>query len=187
LGDIGGSTGGSKPPPPPPPPPPAPPAPPPPPGSPTPPPSAPSTLPAPADIQTTSGGGSHGTPAAGDAIVYTFASAPDPALILTGWNGSATTVTLRISNYAKNDFVTILNGTTGAPLSALGLVQLGNNYTNPQSVTTAGSTMTLSGNVVTVVLGTPTGKWFEQKKAGTMVWTAPSGTATESGAPDNEF
>jgi hypothetical protein len=47
--------------------------------------------------------------------------------------------------------------------------------------------MTLSGNVVTVVLGTPTGKWFEQKKAGTMVWTAPSGTATESGAPDNEF
>jgi hypothetical protein len=188
LGDIGGSTGGSKaPPPPPPPPPPAPPAPPPPPGSPTPPPSAPSTLPAPADIQTTSGGGPHGTPAAGDAIVYTFASAPDPSLILTGWNGSATTVTLRISNYAKNDFVTILNGTTGAPLSALGVVQLGNNYTNPQTVTTAGSTMTLSGNVVTVVLGTPTGKSFDQKKAGTMVWTAPSGTATESGAADNEF
>ena len=189
-GDIGGSTGGSKAPPPPPPPPPpplAPPAPPPPPGSPTPPPSAPSTLPAPADIQTTSGGGPHGTPAAGDAIVYTFASAPDPSLILTGWNGSATTVTLRISNYGKNDFVTILNGTTGAPLWALGLVQLGNNYTNPQTVTTAGSTMTLSGNVVTVVLGTPTGKSFDQKKAGTMVWTAPSGTATESGAPDNEF
>jgi hypothetical protein len=188
LGDIGGSTGGSNaPPPPPPPPPPAPPAPPPPPGSPTPPPSVPSTLPAPADIQTTSGGGPHGTPAAGDAIVYTFASAPDPSLILTGWNGSATTVTLRISNYAKNDFVTILNGTTGAPLWALGLVQLGNNYTNPQTVTTAGSTMTLSGNVVTVVLGTPTGKSFDQKKAGTMVWTAPSGTATESGAADNEF
>jgi hypothetical protein len=187
-GDIGGTTGGSKaPPPPPPPPPPAPPAPPPPAGSPTPPPSAPSTLPAPADIQTTSGGGSHGTPAAGDAIVYTFASAPDPSLILTGWNGSATTVTLRISNNAKNDFVTILNGATGAPLWALGLVQLGNNYTNPQTVTTAGSTMTLSGNVVTVVLGTPTGKSFDQKKAGTMVWTAPSGTATESGAPDNEF
>jgi hypothetical protein len=198
LGDIGGTTGGSKappppppppapPPPPPPPPPPAPPAPPPPPVSPTPPPSAPSTLPAPADIQTTSGGGPHGTPAAGDAIVYTFASAPDPSLILTGWNGSATTVTLRISNYAKNDFVTILNGTTGAPLSALGVVQLGNNYTNPQTLTTAGSTMTLSGNVVTVVLGAPTGKSFDQKKAGTMVWTAPSGTATESGAADNEF
>ena len=200
LGDIGGSTGGGKalpppppppppplPPPPPPPPPPAPPAPPPPPGSPTPPPSAPSTLPAPADIQTTSGGGPHGTPAAGDAIVYTFASAPDPSLILAGWNGSPTTVTLRISNYAKNDFVTVLNGTTGAPLWALGLVQLGNNYTNTQTVTAAGSTMTLSGNVVTVVLGTPTGKSFDQKKAGTMVWTAPSGTATESGAADNEF
>jgi len=96
-------------------------------------------------------------------------------------------VTLRITNNAKNDLVTILNGTTGAPLSALGLVQLGNNYTNPKTVTTAGSTMTLSGNVVTVVLGTPTGKWFEQKKVGTMVWTAPSGTATESGAPDTEF
>jgi hypothetical protein len=51
----------------------------------------------------------------------------------------------------------------------------------------AGSTMTLSGTVVTVVLGTPTGKCLHQKEAGTMVWTAPSGTATESGPDDYEF
>jgi len=47
--------------------------------------------------------------------------------------------------------------------------------------------MTLSGNVVRVILGTPSHQSFDQKKAGTMVWTTPSGTATESGAADNEF
>ena len=35
--------------------------------------------------------------------------------------------------------------------------------------------------------GQPTGKPVHQKQAGTMVWTAPSGTATESGPADNEF
>jgi hypothetical protein len=64
---------------------------------------------------------------------------------------------------------------------------LGNDYADKQNVTATGSTMTLSGNVVRIVLGTPTGKPINQKKSGTMVWTAPSGTATESGAADNEF
>ena len=138
------------------------------------------------DIQTTSGGGPHGKPAAGDAIVYTFASAPDPSLILAGWNGAATTVTLRINESATNDFVTILNSTTGEQLAALGSVRLGGDYA-AQNVTAPGSTMTLTGSVVKVILGTPTGKALHQKNVGTMVWTTPSGTAIESGLPDNEF
>jgi large repetitive protein len=144
-------------------------------------------LPAPADIQTTSGGGPHGKPAAGDAILYTFASAPNPSLILAGWSGSATTVTVRINENGTTDSVTILNATTGAQLAGLGSVQLGGDYADNQNVTVAGSTMTLSGRVVRIVLGTPTGKCLHQKQAGTMVWTAPSGAASESGSADNEF
>jgi hypothetical protein len=142
-------------------------------------------MPAPADIQTTNSGGPHGRVAKGDAVVFTFASPPDPSLILAGWNGSATTVTVRISGNGKNDVLTVLNATTGAQL-ALGSVQLGGNYAD-KTLTMAGSTMTLSGRIVTVVLGTPSGKTHDEKKPGTMVWTAPSGTATESGPADNEF
>jgi large repetitive protein len=144
-------------------------------------------LPAPADIQTTSGGGPHGKPGAGDAVLFTFASAPSSSLILAGWNGSATTVTLRITDNSTNDTVTILNATSGAQLAALGSVQLGGDYIDKQSLTVAGSTMTLSGSVVRVVLGTPSRQTFDQKTVGTMVWQAPSGTATESGSADNEF
>ncbi|TMM07577.1 MAG: hypothetical protein E6G02_01315 [Actinobacteria bacterium] len=83
--------------------------------------------------------------------------------------------------------VTILNAATGAQLAALGSVQLGGDYIDKQNMTVSGSTMTLTGSVVRVVLGTPSRQTFEQKKVGTMVWTAPSGTATESGPADNEF
>ncbi len=174
VGGAGAGPGASTPPPPPPPPPAA---------------SAPSPpgAPAPADIQTTSGGGPHGKPATGDAIVYTFASAPAPSLILAGWNGTAMSVMLQITDSGTNDFVTILNAATGTQVTALGSVQLGGDYANKQSVFATGSTMTLSGNVVTVVLGTLTGKPREHTKAGTMIWTTPSGTATESGPADNEF
>jgi hypothetical protein len=96
-------------------------------------------------------------------------------------------VTLRITENGKNDIVTILNATTGAQLAALGSVQLGGDYVDKQNVNVPGSTMTLSGNVVRVVLGTPSRQSFDQKKTGTMVWTTPSGAATESGAADNEF
>jgi hypothetical protein len=185
TGDVGG--GAATPPPPPPPPPPAPPAPPPAPGppAPPPPPPPPNGLPAPADIQTTSGGGPHGKPAAGDAIVYTFASAPNPALILAGWTGAATTVTVLINDTGANDLLTILTS-GGTQLTALGSVQLGCDYARHQNVTATGSTMTLTGNVVRIVLGATTAS-FDQNKTGTMVWTAPSGSATESGAADNEF
>jgi hypothetical protein len=119
--------------------------------------------------------------------VFTFASAPDPSLILPGWNGTATTVTVRITDNGTNDLLTILNATTGAQLAALGSVQLGGDYADKQNVNVPGSTMTLSGNVVRVTFGAPSRQSPDQKKAGTMVWTTPSGTATESGPADTEF
>jgi len=106
-------------------------------------------------------------------------------LIVAGWNGSPKTVIVRVADNLKNDIVTIYSA-TGTQLAALGSVQLGGDYTDNQ-VILFGSTMTLSGNVVTVLLGTPYGRAIDERKAGTMVWTAPSGAATESGPADNEF
>jgi predicted flavoprotein YhiN len=119
-------------------------------------------------------------------MVYTFAGAPSPSLILAGWSGAATTVTLRINDNGTNDSVTILSS-GGTQVAALGSVQLGGDYADKQGITVTGSTMTLAGNVVRVVLGTPNRQTFAQQKVGTMVWTAPTGTATESGPADNEF
>jgi hypothetical protein len=144
-------------------------------------------MPAPADIQTTNGGGPHGKPGKGDSVVFTFAGAVSPSLILAGWNGSATTVTVAITDNAKNDVLTVVNSATGTQLPALGSVQLGGDYADRQNVTISGSTMTLSGSVVTIVLGTPAGKVGNEQKNGTMIWTTPTGTATESGPADNEF
>jgi hypothetical protein len=118
--------------------------------------------------------------------VLTFTSAPAPSLILAGWNGSATTVTVLITDRGGNDVLTVVDPTTDMPL-ALGSVRLAGDYADRQNVTFAGSTMRLSGSVVTVVLGTPAGKVGNEQRSGTMIWTGPGGTATESGPADNEF
>ena len=161
--------------------------PPPPPAAPAPPlPPPPPSAPAPADVQTTNAGGPRGKPTQGDSIVFTFTSAPAPSLILGGWNGSARTVTVLIADRGRDDVLTVLDPTTDMPL-ALGSVRLAGDYADRQNVTFAGSTMTLSGSVVTVVLGPPTGKVGNEQRSGTMIWTGPGGTATESGPADNEF
>jgi type II secretory pathway pseudopilin PulG len=192
---AGGNAGGAPSSPPaappvsPPPPPAAPPPPPPPPSSPPPAPPAPPPPAAPAlpaDIQTRNGGGPHGKPKRGDSIVFTFTSPPTPAAILPGWNGSATTVTVLIADRGSNDVLTVLNAATGVPL-ALGSVQLAGDYADRQNVSFAGSTMTLNGSAVTIVLGTASGRTGNEQRSGTMTWTGPGGTATESGLADNEF
>jgi hypothetical protein len=142
-------------------------------------------MPAPADVQTTDGGGNVGKPQKNDRIVLTFAGAVTPSAILPGWNGAPIFVTVRIANNGKNDIVTVRDASTSAQLTELGSVQLGGNYSNNANFT--GSTMTASGNKVTIVLGNPSGVVHDNKKTGTMVWTTPNGAATESGAKDVDF
>jgi hypothetical protein len=95
-------------------------------------------------------------------------------------------VTVVITDKGKNDVLTVVNPTTGLPL-ALGSVQLAGDYADRQNVTFAGSTMTLNGSAVTIVLGTATGKVGNEQRSGSMVWAGPGGTVTESGPADNEF
>jgi hypothetical protein len=142
-------------------------------------------MPAPADVQTSNGGATPGQAETGDSIALQFAGTVNPDLVLKGWDGSATPVTVVLSHFGGGDVLTV-ETPGGSMLWALGGVDLQGHYTNGVSFT--GSTMTLSGDTVTVVLGTRgAGTMFTVAMPGTMAWLAPTGFASESGLPDVEF
>jgi hypothetical protein len=142
-------------------------------------------MPAAADVQTQNAGSKAGKAESGDSITYTFAGAVTPSLVLAGWNGSATLVTVHFQQNAKNDVVTIRNASTGATLFALGYVDLHGDYSNNADFTS--SVMTVNGSTITIVLGVLSGHMKEKAGPATVVWTAPTNTVSESGASDKEF
>jgi len=142
-------------------------------------------MPAAADVQTQNAGSKVGKAESGDSITYTFAGTVTPSLVLAGWSGSATLVTVHFQQNAKNDVVTVRNASTGATLFALGVLNLHGDYSNNADFTS--STMTASDNKITVVLGVLSGHVKEKASPATMVWTAPTNTVSESGSSDKEF
>jgi hypothetical protein len=122
----------------------------------------------------------------GDAISFTFGGTVDPSLILSGWDGSAKAVTVRIQGNGPNDALTVLDS-VGSALAQLGQVDLAGNYANGTLLDFTASQMTLSGSTVTIVLGTRSGTAHHHTTPTTMVWTNPEGTAIESGPADVEF
>jgi hypothetical protein len=157
------------------------------------------TAPTASDVQTANkAGGIAGRAEVGDTITYTFSEAMDPATILAGWDGTATSVTLRLTNAGASDRVTIFNSGNTVQL-ALGTVVLGRTDYTGASRTFTGSTMVMSGSTITITLGTASGTTTTAAGTGTMTWTpstaatdlaanACSATAaTESGAADAEF
>ncbi|HSB38205.1 MAG TPA: hypothetical protein VLD13_03880, partial [Gaiellaceae bacterium] len=156
----------------------------PPPPPPPPPPPLPPGLPAPADLDTADHGQA-GIPETGDEILFTFSGAVDPALIIAGWDGSATAVTVHIEGPARNDVLTVLDPSDGSVLSELGSVQTNRDYADSADFT--GSQMSLSGDTITIVLGTVTGTTRRDPAAKELVWTTPQGAVAESGGPDSDF
>ncbi len=169
------------------------------------------------DIQTTNvTGGTNGLAEIGDKITYTYSEPIEPESILAGWTGASTNVVVRIVDNGLlglstgNDEVLIYNAAnnTQLPIGAInmgrgdyvagllgGFVSYGLSGGTP-------STMVMSGNTITITLGTLTGVLVGPTTAagtGTMVWT-PVATpydraanvmsttpATESGAADKDF
>jgi hypothetical protein len=109
----------------------------------------------------------------------------NPTLVLAGWNGGGTLVTVHFENNQKNDVLSVRNASTGATLFPLGFVALGGDYSNTADFRF--SVMTLNGNTITIVLGTLNGHVKEKPKTATMIWSAPTNTVTESGPLDKEF
>ncbi len=142
-------------------------------------------MPAAADVQTQNSGSKAGKPESGDSITFTFAGTVNPALVLAGWNGGGTLVTVHFENNQKNDVLSVRNASTGATLFPLGFVALGGDYSNTADFRF--SVMTLNGNTITIVLGTLNGHVKEKPKTATMIWSAPTNTVIESGPLDKEF
>jgi hypothetical protein len=156
------------------------------------------TAPGGSDIQTANKVFVVGHAETGDTITYTFSETMDPSSIMAGWDGSATSVTLRLTNNAGGDRVTVFNGTTQL---SLGTVNLGRTDYTTGTVNFTGSTMVQSGTVITITLGIPDqpSRLRTAGGNGTMTWTPSSAaldaagnacsttTRTESGAADPEF
>jgi hypothetical protein len=147
------------------------------------------TAPAALSIQTANvTGGIVGRPELGDTVTYTATEPLDPAAILTGWDGTTTNVTAAIysDGTPKQDYVFV--GPLGAtsPIGALplGVLELGRrDYTGADATvyfgqTGTNSTLTRTGDAITLTLGTPSAPATTTAKAGTLQWT-PSASATD--------
>lgn len=155
------------------------------------------TVPTATDIQTVNSGIS-GRATTGDQVIYTFSEAMQPASILAGWTGASTNVTVRLNNVGGGDRLLVYNAANSAATN-LGTVNTGNNGYVTANRTFTTSTMVMSGNVVTVTLGTPSGGTNTVAGNATLTWTplaamldlagnAMSTTArTETGAADRNF
>lgn len=175
-----------------------------------------SLAPAATDIQTTNvAAGTNGLAEIGDKIIFTYSEPIEPESVQAGWTGASTPVVVRIVDNGLlglstgNDEVVIYNAANNTQLP-LGAINMGRgDYVAgllggfiSYGVTGTASTMVMSGNTITITLGTLTGVLVAPTTAaatGTMVWT-PVATpydraanvmsatpATESGAADKDF
>ena len=68
------------------------------------------------------GSGQQGRPETGDTVTFTYAGVVDPDLILSGWDGSATAVTVRFDDNTNDDVLTVRDPSDGSILAGLGQV-----------------------------------------------------------------
>jgi hypothetical protein len=179
------------------------------------------TPPKAADIQSANGGATVGRAEEKDSITYTFSEPVEPESILAGWNGSATNVVVRMVDNgllglaAGNDELIVNNAANTAALP-LGTVNMGSGeYVTSLlggglggsiffGATGTASSMTMSGNTVTITLGTYSAESIlvgriTATTAGSMIWTPvatpfdraanpmSAGPVTQSGGAKKEF
>jgi chitinase len=143
-------------------------------------------MPDPADVQTANGGATIGRAESGDSLTFSFTGAVPPSLVLAGWSGAATDVTVYLDHVGATTFLSV-EDSGGATISALGSVDLSAHYTTGSDLSFPSSTMSASGNTITIVLGTPVGSPKTVSVPTTMSWTASGTSVDESGLPDVEF
>jgi chitinase len=144
---------------------------------------------------TNTSGGTVGRAEAGDTITYTFSEPPERESIVAGWNSGSQSVTVNLNNAGapNGDNVTI----PAAP--ALGTYNLRQTDYTTANRTFANSTMTLTGNTITIVLGTASGGVTTTAATATSQWVTSTAltdragnamtaaTVNETGAADKEF
>ena len=143
-------------------------------------------------------GGTAGQAEAGDLVTLTFSEPIEPCSLLANWDGTSTSVTVRITNSATSDPLTIWDAANTTQLN-FGSIDTGANYVSA-SATFTPSTMVASGNTVTITLGPMTAGtvittganrksvWTPSASAYDRAQNAMSTTAnTESGGNDPNF
>ena len=137
---------------------------------------------------------------AGDTIIFTFSEPIDPNSIVAGWNGTGSTnVVIRVLDTSilgiptGPDRLEVYNAANSAPLP-LGSIDLGrNDYVFAPfgigritfGATGTPSTMTMSGNTVTIVLGSYNEEGLSAGSVaggtGRMTWTPTAGLTDFAG------
>lgn len=144
------------------------------------------TRPSGADIQTANGGATAGKPEIGDSVTYTFSEPIDPQSVLAGWTGASTNVVARIIQNSGGDRLTIRNAANAAvlPLGPVNLIGTGYVTANRDfGATGTASTMTQSGNSITVTFGTASGATTTQVVAGLVSWQPTTTPTDRAGNP----
>ena len=148
------------------------------------------------------GAGTTGRMQTGDVLSLTYSEAIDPASIVNGWNGGATSVTVRVDNGSGlfgDDSLTIRSGSSTLDLGSVNLNRY--DYVSGGDVDFTGSTMVRSDATITVTLGTPDqpSRVVTAGGAENMTWSPSTGAAdpagnaalgtavSESGTSDRDF
>jgi hypothetical protein len=137
------------------------------------------TAPRGTDVQTTNAGIA-GRPTAGDTITFTFSEPMRPQSVLSTWTGAGTPVTVRLSGATQN-LLTVYNAANSTQLP-LGSVNTGRRYVT-SAITFPSSSMAMSGNAITVTLGTPSSTPSTQSATGTLRWTTVASPTDLAGNP----
>jgi hypothetical protein len=163
------------------------------------------TAPTATDVQTANGAATAGKAEQGDTITFTFSEQIAPASVLTGWNGTATNVTVRMVGSATNTTLTVWDAanTTQLPFTSSSITLNGAYIQSGKTVNFSTSSMVQIGSTITITLGTPDGAapWRNTvAAAGQVSWPTSStmtdvagnaltaGTVSESQPPnDAEF
>jgi Bacterial Ig-like domain len=131
-------------------------------------------------VATNKSGGTAGKIESGDTVTFTYSEAIAPASVLSGWDGTSTTVRMRFTDNFTTDSFTVLDSSSLANVH-LGSVATQGNYVS--ATTTFNSTMVMSadGKSVIVTLGTPGSVQLTAVTAKNMVWTVGSGITDLAG------
>lgn len=144
------------------------------------------TAPATTDVQATNkAGGTAGRPEIGDSITFSTSEPIDPQSVLTGWDGAATNVVVRINQAGNADTVTLFMAGNGAQLP-LGTVALKGNYvdaTTSFGATGTPSSMARNDNAIVITLGTPSATARTVTTNLQMTWTPATGPYDRAGNP----
>jgi Big-like domain-containing protein len=109
------------------------------------------------------GGGTAGKLNAGDTVTFTYSEAISPSSVLTGWDGSSTSVQIRFTNGSTDSFSVLSTN--------LGSVATNGNYVTSTVTFSATMTRSADGASMVITLGTPSGVQTTPVTAKAMTWT----------------